>query len=590
MALGACGGGSSENSADSCVSGIAGLCATLGVGSGSTTPSASTNLYTTAPEKVSIAPGTSAAYTIGGGSGAYTATSSDTTVATVSVSGNSVKVVGIGPGTANIAITDAAGGKVSFSVATTGSQALFTTAPTQVSITPGTSAVYAISGGSGAYTATSSNTSVATASVSGNSLTVAGIAPGTTNVVITDAAGGKVTIEVATTSSQALFTTAPSQVSITSGTSAVYAISGGNGPYSATSSDTSVAKVQVSGNSLTIASIASGNATIQVKDSAGQHVEIQALFETPLFVTAPTDITLPYAGAASYVIAGGVPPYTASSSSPTVVAASVIGTSLNISTLWQQASSSTPTVVTVIDAKGHRVQTNVTVLGMGQSGSIPAILPASITVSDCTTNIPFVFFGGTPPFKVYSGDSVHVPVSAPLPFGVNSYFTASIRNPEVNRITGTYMTTLTVLDSQSKTATAEVLVPSSLVCPKNPLLEVAVGSNVAKETERISFQITGSASPYTITASNYQLPNDPNKCPLPTTDNPFPIVSGFPQVIDRTDDSGQFSFIATAAKIPELHNGKALICTVMLTVTGSDKQQKNVVLTVYPIAYPQSTP
>jgi hypothetical protein len=268
------------------------------------------------------------------------------------------------------------------------------------------------------------------------------------------------------------------------------------------------------------------------------------------------------------------------------VAASVIGTSLNISTLWQQASSSTPTVVTVTDAKGHRAQTNVTVLGMGQSGSVPAIIPASITVSDCTTNIPFVFFGGTPPFKVYSGDSVHVPVSAPLPFGANSYFTASIRNPTINPFTGLPTATLTVLDSQSKTATTEVRVPSLLTCPNNPVLEVAVSSNVAKETEQISFQVTGSAPPYTVTVNNYRLPNDSNLCPLPTSANPFPIVSASPVVAA----GGQFSFSATAAQIAALHDGSALICTAMLTITGSDNQQKNVVLTVYPIVYPQPTP
>jgi len=576
MALVACGGGSGS-SADSCVSGISGLCASLGVGSGSTSTSPNASLYTTAPAQVSIAPGTSAVYAIGGGSGAYAAASSNTSVATASISGNSLKVVGIAPGTANVAITDAAGNKITIAVATTSSQDLFTTAPAQVSIVPGASAVYTISGGSGAYTATSSNASVATASVSGNSLTVLGIAPGAANVAITDAAGGKVIIAVSTASNQALFTTAPAQVSITPGTSAVYTINGGNGPYSATSSNTSVAKVRVNGTTLTIDSITSGKATISVTDSTGQSIAVNVAFDDPtwsaepLFTTAPTDITLPYAGAVFYLIAGGVPPYTASSSSPTVVAASVSGTSLNITTQWQQSTSSPSTAITVVDAKGHRAQTNVTVLGRGQSGSIPAILPTSITVSDCTTNIPFVFFGGTPPFSVYSGDSVHVPVSAPLPFGANSYFTASVRDlPSISEISNAdpFRVTLTVLDSQSKTATVEVLVPfsSMLACPNNPILEVVAGSTVAKVSERISFQITGGIPPYTITSANY----------LPSSDlqAPRPFVSTDPQAI--SDANGHYSFTATA-----LTTGGALTATAMITVTSGDKQQKNLVLTVY---------
>jgi VCBS repeat-containing protein len=262
------------------------------------------------------------------------------------------------------------------------------------------------------------------------------------------------------------------------------------------------------------------------------------------------------------------------------VAASVAGTSLNITTQWQQSTSSTPAAVTVVDAKGHRVQTNVTVLGRGQSGSIPAILPASIIVSDCTTNVPFVFFGGTPPFSVYSGDSVHVPVSAALPFGANSYFTASVRDLPLSffAISDTFSATLTVLDSQSKMATAQVLVPRSSVqtCPNNPNLEVVAGSTVAKETEQISFQITGSAPPYTVSANNYQAPNDPHACSA--------LVVSVPSTeINSLDSKGQYSFIATAAqRVPELHDGSAPTCTAMITVTGSDKQQKNVVLTVYP--------
>jgi hypothetical protein len=257
----------------------------------------------------------------------------------------------------------------------------------------------------------------------------------------------------------------------------------------------------------------------------------------------------------------------------------VTGTSLNITTKWQQTNSSTPAAVVVTDAKGHRVQTNVTVLGRGQSGSIPAILPASIIVSDCTTNVPFVFFGGTPPFSVYSGDSVHVPVSAPLPFGANSYFTASIRNlPPPLDPASSFGATLTVLDSQSKTATAQIVVPNSSIhgCPNNPVIEVVAGSTVAKETEQISFQIAGSAPPYHITATNYQLPDDPNKCSSP-------IVSVPTADISTPDGSGQYPFVVKAMQIPELHNGSALICTTMITVTSkTDNQQKNLVLTVYP--------
>jgi hypothetical protein len=193
-----------------------------------------------------------------------------------------------------------------------------------------------------------------------------------------------------------------------------------------------------------------------------------------------------------------------------------------------------------------------------------------------------VFFGGTPPFSVYSSDTVHFPVSAPLPFGANSYFTASVRDlqlpPDIFATGLTYTATLTVLDSQSKTATAQVVVSDYSIhaCPNNPVIEVVAGSTVAKETEQISLEISGSLPPYKITANNYHLPGDPNTCSSP-------IVSVPDTDIVNADSSGQYPFTVTAMKIPELHNGSALVCTTMITVTSkTDNQQKNVVLKVYP--------
>jgi hypothetical protein len=175
-----------------------------------------------------------------------------------------------------------------------------------------------------------------------------------------------------------------------------------------------------------------------------------------------------------------------------------------------------------------------------------------------------VFFGGTPPFSVYSGDNAHVPISAALPFGANWYFTASVRVLPWSElgIPNPFRTILTVVDSQSKTATVEVLVPSSSVrtCPSNPILDVVAGSTVAKETEQISFQITGGKPPYRVESKNY----------LPLSDSQAFIST-------PTGEFSGNSFIATA-----LSTGSALTGTAMITVISSDGQQKNVVLTVYP--------
>ena len=379
------------------------------------------------------------------------------------------------------------------------------------------------------------------------------------------------------TSSAALFTTAPDVVTMSPGTSAVYTIGGGTGSYTAMSSDTNVAKVSVSGSSMTIQSVAAGSATIAITDSAGKKVMITVnQGNSPdqlvaLYTTAPTAVTLPSGGAVTYQVGGGAAPYTVSSGNPSVVGASVSGTTLKIDALWQQSASSAPTQIEIVDAKGARVSTGVTVLGKGQTGIPPSIYPASITLSDCTTNVPFVFTGGTPPFTVYTGDNARVPVSAPLPFGPDSYFTA-----DVHVLTGgafpfsptsdsPYKVTLTVMDSQSRTATANALVASQFACPTNAKLEVQAGSTVAKVTEKITFQVTGGQPPFTVTSRNQT--------------NALEQIAQTDAAAILSD--GGYSFTVTA-----LSTGGTSFLTgaSLITVTSHDGQQKNIVLTVYPKA------
>jgi len=312
-----------------------------------------------------------------------------------------------------------------------------------------------------------------------------------------------------------------------------------------------------------------GGLCAMVGASAGTTPSSSASASAALFTTAPTAVTLPSGGTVTYQIGGGAAPYTVSSGNSSVVSASVSGTTVTIDALWQQSASSAPTQVEIVDAKGARVMTGVTVLGKGQTGVPPSIYPASVTLSDCTTNVPFVFTGGTPPFTVYTGDNARVPVSAPLPFGPDSYFTADVHvlaggpiNP-VPKSAEPYKVTLTVMDSQSRIATADALVASQFPCPTNAKLEVQAGSTVAKVTEKITFQVSGGEPPYSVTSRNQ---------------------TNATEQIAQTDatvtlNNGVYSFTATA-----LSTGgtSSLTGASLITVTSGDKQQKNIVLTVYP--------
>ena len=202
-----------------------------------------------------------------------------------------------------------------------------------------------------------------------------------------------------------------------------------------------------------------------------------------------------------------------------------------------------------------------------------AVYPPSITVGDCTTNIPFVFTGGVAPFTIYSSDNFRAPVSSAQPLGPNSYFMASIdltRSGQPVPATGQpYSFIVTVLDSESKTATAKINVPTAAtitstaiaVCPTNPLLQIVSASQNAHVTEKLAMQITGGsgAGTYGSMPSDYVF-TDESTSFIPKT------VSSIAAVTD---------IFPTSINVQALAVG-----TTLLTVTSTDGQKASVRLTV----------
>ena len=289
-----------------------------------------------------------------------------------------------------------------------------------------------------------------------------------------------------------------------------------------------------------------------------------------LFTTAPSKITLASGGSANYTIGGGAAPYTATSGNTAVVTATVSGTALAIS-----SKSAGVVPVAVVDSAGKTVTIEVTVLGKGQTGSPPSIFPASLKTSDCTTNIPFVFTGGTAPYTVITSDIVVVPVSVAQPFGPDSYFLASIRSlflvPDtVDPVTGQKkvivprIETVTVLDSQSRVATATISVESAHErCADNPLLQTSPASANAHVTEVLAFQITGGQAPFTVTTSDATIVKVP--------------VGNLPAATVPVGDLPAFTLSAQATP-----SNRTTQATALLTVTSSDGQKVNIRFTVLP--------
>ena len=274
---------------------------------------------------------------------------------------------------------------------------------------------------------------------------------------------------------------------------------------------------------------------------------------TALFTTAPTKITLASGGNATYNIGGGSGLYTATSGNTGVVTATASGTTLTINSIAAGSAQ-----IAVVDSTGKTVTIDVTVLAKGQTGTPPSIFPASITAGVCTTNIPFVFTGGTSPFTVLTSDNSAVPVGPALGFGNDNYFTASIKNlPSPNPTTAT----VTVLDAQSRTATASILVGGSGPCAKNALLQALPASANARVTEKLTFQITGGIAPYTVTSTN---------------------PPGYPtNIATAVMNADGISFDVTANSTG---GTMALTGAALITVTSAkgDDQKANIVFTVFP--------
>lgn len=239
--------------------------------------SSPTSLYTTAPSALTIAVGTTQAYTISGGLTPYTANSSNSAVAVAGVAVNKISISAVSVGTATIGILDAAGKSISVSVTVSnGSSALplYTTAPSSVTISNGGARAYVIGGGLAPYTATSSDAAVASADVVGSTLSVVGLTGGLASITIRDAAGTTLSFGVKVGSATNFFTTAPTALTLQADSSSSFIVSGGSQNYAASSSNTEVASAVVSGTTLIITGHALGTASVMVLDSTGSSILI----------------------------------------------------------------------------------------------------------------------------------------------------------------------------------------------------------------------------------------------------------------------------------------------------------------------------
>jgi hypothetical protein len=243
---------------------------------------------------------------------------------------------------------------------------LFTTAPTDLTLTLGNAQSYTISGGTTPYTAVSADTSVAVAGVAGSGVTLGGVKPGVTKVTLRDAKGVFKDLNVTVKAARDFFTTAPSNLTLAIGNSnaQTYQLGGGVPPYSvvSTSPNTVVASfaATAAGGDVTITGLAAGNGSIVMRDSLGGSfttaVTVAPASTVALFTTAPGATTIAVKASTSYSIGGGTGPYTVTSSNESVATVVQNGSGFTIRGV-------APGVATVVirDTVGNTVSIAVTV-------------------------------------------------------------------------------------------------------------------------------------------------------------------------------------------------------------------------------------
>ena len=142
------------------------------------------------PSSVTISTGETATATISDNTGFYTASSSDPSIATVSISGTTVAITGVSQGSATITVQNSAGFTSTISV--TVDVSLFVTV--ELGLTE--SEIVSLAGGSGFYQVNIADASIATVSLVGDNATITGLGAGKTMITIEDNQANKFEFEV----------------------------------------------------------------------------------------------------------------------------------------------------------------------------------------------------------------------------------------------------------------------------------------------------------------------------------------------------------------------------------------------------------
>ena len=313
-----------------------------------------------------------------------------------------------------------------------------------------------------------------------------------------DANNSSVTVNVRVGSSNVLHTTAPANVTMGASGTQTFTISGGALPYTASSSNTSVARVGVDASTtqMTISGVSAGVATITVLDSTGLlpvsiNVTVGAIAANTLFTTAPSAITIDKGAVSSYAISGSTGPYTTGSGNVAVATASSVG-----STIYITGVGAGTTNVFLSDLTGNTVTTTVTVRATVSTPMVVALSALTANLGDVVT---YVVTGGAPPYTIaaYNSSLVTFDPVPGIPLG-----TFNAGDIVQARLLNVGTTTVQIKDSDGQTATLSLTSTNSSASLGLSPNAFAVGEDYAAP---IYIGIGGGTGPYTAYSGDINL-------------------------------------------------------------------------------------
>jgi hypothetical protein len=347
---------------------------------------------------------------------------------------------------------------------------------------------FSVSGGKAPYTVASANPGIARIEARTNLYFVWGVAPGSTQVTVTDAVGARVqgTVHVGTTKPLSV----SADASILAGGKGELVISSGNPPYTVTTSAHLAAALK--GNDAqgrpvyTLTARSPGQGTVTVKDGKGQTASKTVTIKEWVTLSFPQLTAEPRAidvgQTTPLTVSGGKPPYTVTASNPSAV-------TIQQQAAGQYAVTGRQAGVVGIVAKDSAGTTRELSLTVRNLPTLTIAAPSALTVGSTGT---LTLVGGAGPFTVTVSGSQ---LTATKVDEKKYTLTAKSAGSAVITVKDAKGTT-----KQHTVAVTVPVAPLKLFVSSNTLQLVVTGTAAIRV-----LSVQGGVAPYTATVSGNQL-------------------------------------------------------------------------------------